>query len=77
MLAFNTLVTRAERDEHVGYRLMALGMNQALRNVFTHDPQRDELEAPEALEWLGFISAMHRMLDRANQVPDSLKADTA
>lgn len=65
VLVFNSLSTQAEQDEHNGYRLLALGMTQALRNVLTHDPQRPDLEPAEALEWLGFISAMHRRLDDA------------
>ena len=71
VLVFNSLATRAERDEHNGYRLLALGMTQALRNVLTHDPQRNELDPAEALEWLGFISAMHRRLDDATPAAPS------
>ncbi len=69
VLVFNPLSTRVERDEHNGYRELALGMTQALRNVLTHDPERREMEAAEALEWLGFISAMHRRLDLATLAP--------
>ena len=69
VLVFNPLWTRVERDEHNGYRELALGMTQALRNVLTHDPERREMEAAEALEWLGFISAMHRRLDQATLAP--------
>ena len=69
VLVFNPLLTRVERDEHNGYRELALGMTQALRNVLTHDPERREMEAAEALEWLGFISAMHRRLDLATLAP--------
>ena len=69
VLVFNPLSTRVERDEHNGYRELALGMTQALRNVLTHDPERREMEAAEALEWLGFISAMHRRLDQATLAP--------
>lgn len=69
VVVFNPLSTRVEQDEHNGYRLLALGMTQALRNVLTHDPERREMEAAEALEWLGFISAMHRRLDLATLAP--------
>ena len=69
VLVFNPLSTRVERDEHNGYRELALGMTQALRNVLTHDPERREMEPAEALEWLGFISAMHRRLDQATLAP--------
>lgn len=69
VLVFNSLSTHVEQDEHNGYRLLALGMTQALRNVLTHDPERREMEPAEALEWLGFISAMHRRLDQATLAP--------
>ena len=65
VLVFNELATATERDEHNGYRLLALGMTQALRNALTHDPTGPEIDPAEALEWLGFISAMHRRLDDA------------
>ena len=69
VLVFNPLSNRVEQDEHNGYKQLALGMTQALRNVLTHDPERREMEAAEALEWLGFISAMHRRLDQATLAP--------
>jgi len=80
VLAFNPLNTRADEDEHDGYRLLALGLAQGLHHVYTHDPQRRELDPHEALEWLAFISAMHRRLDRAVQIPsggDHPERDTA
>ena len=69
VLVFNPLSTRVEQDEHNGYRELALGMTQALRNVLTHNPERREMAPAEALEWLGFISAMHRRLDEATLAP--------
>jgi hypothetical protein len=63
-----------EKSFHNGYRSLAVGLAEAVRNVYTH---QDELVVTktEALEWLCFISAMHRRLDRAAQfVPPAAKA---
>ena len=68
LLAFNDRHHLSERDEHNGYRFLAVGLTQALRNVLSHHDNYG-LEASEALEWLAFISAMHRRLDRAVQIP--------
>ena len=59
-------VSAADRNWHDGYRSLAAGLAAGVRNVYTHldDVQVDEVEA---LEWLAFISAMHRRLDRAFQ----------
>ena len=59
--------TLTDRDEHNGYRFLSVGLVLALRNVMTHADNYD-LTATEALEWLTFISAMHRRLDGAQQV---------
>ena len=56
----------SERDVHNGYRYLALGLTLGVRNVYTHDI-RLEVSKTEALEWLAFISAMHRRLDRTSQ----------
>ena len=73
LLAFNDRETMTERDEHNGYRFLAVGLTQALRNVCTHEDDYG-LEANEALEWLAFISAMHRRLDRSVQIPQEQSA---
>ena len=66
LLQFSDRVTPTERSEHNGFRALAIGLTQAVRNVFTH---RDNygLDAVQALEWLAFLSAMHRRLDQARQ----------
>ena len=68
LLEFNDRETLIERDEHDGYRFLAVGLTQALRNVLTHHDNYG-LEAVPALEWMAFISAMHRRLDQAQQIP--------
>lgn len=63
------LTTPSEQSFHRGYRHLALGLAEAVRNVYTHDDEVAVTEV-EALEWLGFISAMHRLLDRAEHVAE-------
>ncbi len=68
LLECNDRETLIERDEHNGYRFLAVGLTQAIRNVVTHHDNYG-LDAVPALEWLAFISAMHRRLDQAQQIP--------
>lgn len=58
--------TLIDRDEHNGYRFLGVGLALAIRNATTHADEYDLTEA-EALEWMAFISAMHRRLDAAQQ----------
>lgn len=58
--------TLLDRDEHNGFRFLGVGLALAIRNATTHADEYPLTEI-EALEWLGFISAMHRRLDRAQQ----------
>ena len=58
--------TLMDRDEHNGYRFLGVGLVQGIRNVMTHMDDYAMTRA-EALEWLAFISAMHRRLDGAQQ----------
>ena len=55
---------RSERNEHDGLRDLSTGLMAAVRNVFTHETE-PQISRTEAMEWLGFISALHRILDRA------------
>ncbi len=67
LLEFSDRGTLIERDEHDGYRFLAVGLTRALRNVLSHTDSYG-LDEASALEWLTFISAMHRRLDQAQQV---------
>lgn len=67
LLVFNERKTLLERDVHDGYRFLAVGLTRAVRNVLTHHDDYG-LGETEAREWLAFISAMHRLLDAAQQV---------
>lgn len=70
LLIFNDRSTPIERDEHDGYRFLAVGLASALRNVVTHHDDYG-LDHETAWEWLVFISAMHRRLDQAQQVTEN------
>ncbi len=69
LLVFNERGTRIERNIHDGYRFLAVGLTRGVRNVLTHHDNYD-LSEVEAWEWLAFISAMHRLLDAAQQVTE-------
>ena len=73
LLEFNDRESMIERDEHNGYRFLAVGLTHAVRNVLTHHDSYG-LEALAAFEWLAFISAMHRRLDHAQQIPQPQSA---
>lgn len=67
--------TLADRDEHNGYRFLGVGLILAVRNVLTHADDYEMTET-EALEWMAFISAMHRRLDSAQQFVAMPEAET-
>lgn len=68
LLQFNDRETLIERDEHNGYRFPEVGLTHAARSVVTHHDHYG-LDDCGAFEWLAFISAMHRRLDQARQIP--------
>ncbi len=74
LLAFNSRESLVERDEHNGYRSLAVGLVLAIRNVLTHTDDHSLTES-EAFEWLAFISAMHRRLDSAQQVVQGTESE--
>ena len=74
LLAFTPRTTLTERDEHDGYRFLGVGLALALRNTTTHEDDY-VFTRLEALEWLTFISAMHRRLDSVQQFPPEQDAD--
>ncbi len=69
LLIFNDRETPIERDIHEGYRFLAVGLTRSLRNVLTHSDHHG-LNRVKAWEWLAFLSAMHRLLDGAQQATD-------
>jgi uncharacterized protein (TIGR02391 family) len=56
-----------DRGEREGYMFLFRGMWQALRNHHAHNDTATD--APRALEWLGFISALFYKLDEAQPTP--------
>ncbi len=68
LLTFSARKTPLEANEHRGYHRLAVGLVTAVRNVLAHQAGVD-MDSTEALEWLAFISVMHRRLDRANRTP--------
>lgn len=70
MLAFSERKSRLERNEHEGYRFLAMGLVQAIRNQVTHNTDRQYTRI-QAFEWLAFISGMRRMLDYADPPDDA------
>ena len=69
LLAFNDLESLSDRDAHNGYRLMTMGAISFLRNPRSHETEEELDQEPVAtLEWLGAISAMHRVLDEAELI---------
>ena len=56
----------SDRDFHNGFRFLHLGLTLSVRNVYTHTIDLP-VERVEAIEWLSFISAMHRRLDRTTR----------
>ncbi len=67
LLELNNRKTPKERNEHNGFRHLGVGLALGLRNILTHEDYYG-LTATTALEWMAFISAMHRRLDEARQV---------
>lgn len=70
VLEFSDRETVYERSEHDGFRFLAVGLARGLRNLVTHSDNYG-LTRVTALEWMAFISAMHRRLDEARQVAPS------
>ena len=67
LLEFNDRERIHERNEHDGFRFLAVGLARGVRNLVTHSDEYG-LTSITALEWMAFISAMHRRLDEARQV---------
>lgn len=56
-------------EEQQGYMQLFAGMVGAVRNTSAHlKPDEPEMDANEALEWLGFLSVLFRVLDRTQKV---------
>ncbi len=66
----------AHAEEQQGYMQLFAGMVGAVRNTAAHPKPGDpEMDLDEALEWLGFLSALFRVLDRAEKVEPQRDSD--
>lgn len=69
-LAFNTLRTESERNEHLGLMNLMKGAFSAFRNPTAHEPkERWSVSEEDALDLLSILSLLHRRLDAAIRVP--------
>lgn len=74
-LAWNSLETATDRSEHVGLTHLCRGVVGAFRNPTAHEPKTLwEVSEPEALDVCSLISLLHRRLESATSVPESLWA---
>jgi uncharacterized protein (TIGR02391 family) len=72
LLAFNTLRTETERNEHLGLMNLMKGMFGAFRNVTAHAPKIHwPITEQDALDLLTIASLLHRRLDAAIRTPRS------
>lgn len=71
VLALNTRATPIERDEHAALRHLLLGVTCGVRNVLSHDVER-EVPLRDGIVWLGLIGWLHERLDELEQLePDA------
>ena len=70
LFAFNECGTRSERTEQRGLWHLAQGLVDAFRNPRSHGHDAGFSPA-EAFVWLGFLSAMHELIDAARYLGPS------
>ena len=71
ILALNQRATAVERDEQAGLRYLTLGVTCAIRNVLTHDIERD-VSAQDGAIWLGLIGWLHQQLDSTERIDSAV-----
>ena len=64
VLILNPRSTALERDEQAGFRHLVIGVTRGVRNVLTHDVER-EVSLEDGAIWLGLLSLLHQQLDAA------------
>lgn len=65
VIAFNTLQTKTERSEHVGFAALLKGCFAAVRNPPAHQPRVLWEGEEDAADYFTLISLLHRKLDDA------------
>lgn len=71
ILVLNQRATAVERDEQAGLRYLTLGVTCAIRNVLTHDIERD-VSAQDGAIWLGLLSLLHQRLDNTERIDSAV-----
>ncbi|UOO90619.1 TIGR02391 family protein [Vitreoscilla massiliensis] len=71
ILIFNSLQTVTEKSEYTGFAQLLKGCAMAIRNPLAHEPKAKILWDGEvdAIDYLTFISMLHRKLDICVKVP--------
>ena len=70
ILAFNSLHTQTERDEHTGLMYLMKGAFGAFRNPTAHAPRITwKMTEENAVDALTLLSMLHRCLDKAVRTP--------
>jgi uncharacterized protein (TIGR02391 family) len=73
-LAWNSLETITDRSEHTGLTHLCRGVVGAFRNPTAHEPKISwEISETEALDVCSLVSLLHRRLEGAAPVPESLR----
>ena len=69
-LAFNSLDTETERNEHDGFMDLLLGAFRLFRNPIAHTPKvKWQRDVDDAVDCLTLISFLHFVLDECHRVP--------
>jgi uncharacterized protein (TIGR02391 family) len=72
-LAWNSLQTDTDRSEHLGLTHLCKGVVGAFRNPTAHEQKITwEVSEAEALDVCSLVSMLHRRLEEATPVPESL-----
>jgi uncharacterized protein (TIGR02391 family) len=74
LLAFNSLRTKSEKSEFIGFATLLKGCFMAIRNPLAHEPKLFWKGEDDAVDYLTFISLLHRKLDEC--VPTRISSIT-
>lgn len=70
LLAFNSLETKMEKNEHIGLVNIIQGIFGAFRNTIAHTPKiKWDIDEQDALDLMSSISLIHRRLDNVVKIP--------
>lgn len=69
ILALNSLLSEAERNEHKGFAQLLKGCFAAVRNPLAHEPKILWRGEDDAADYFSLISLLHRKLDDCFKIP--------